>query len=87
MQSGLPERAVPLAFVGPPFRSDKLRRLVLRTEQRAAGHPPADRESMDVTGLLDEPLAIDAPPTRCGPSSGGDLREDHPAPHSWRSGT
>ncbi|MFI5614180.1 LysR family transcriptional regulator [Amycolatopsis sp. NPDC051903] len=84
--AGLHERTVPLAFVRPPFRSDKLRLLVLRTEQRVAGlpsgHPLADRESVDVTELLDEPLAIRRTPDPVWAEfwSGGDLRADHPAP-------
>ncbi|WP_432845652.1 LysR family transcriptional regulator [Amycolatopsis sp. CA-161197] len=60
--AGLRDRTTSLAFVRPPFRSHGLRLLVLGTEPRVAGLPSrhrlAGRDSVDVTELLGDPVAV-----------------------------
>ncbi|MVU77385.1 LysR family transcriptional regulator [Nocardia sp. ET3-3] len=58
--AGLRAHEVQLSFVRPPFDADGLRLLILSSEPRVAGlpsgHPLADRATVDVSELLDEPV-------------------------------
>ncbi|WIX83570.1 LysR family substrate-binding domain-containing protein [Amycolatopsis carbonis] len=78
--AGLHGRTTSLAFVRPPFRSHGLRLLVLGTEPRVAGLPSrhrlAGRDSVDVTELLGDPVAVrrTADPVWAEFWSGGSVR-------------
>ncbi|WP_326568859.1 LysR family transcriptional regulator [Amycolatopsis rhabdoformis] len=84
--AGLHDRKVPLAFVRPPFHTRGLRMLTLLSEARVVGlpssHPLAHRDTVDVTELLTDPIAVRRTPDELWSAfwSAGDLLASVPAP-------